>query len=237
MRKFEYATTQNLRSRNPSLCLRKILKDKNSRETLEKEVMVPYWETTMSQNTLTLPGVHDTSEVCHELWDPVTEDEIRKCRPDRGTAPVPDGMSARMLRSIPLEVLIRIFNIFVLIRKLPEHLVISKTTLIPKKENARNPGEFRPLTVSSVIPRAFHKILASRVLSNVHIDKRQKAFQQIDRCAKNVFIMDLVLRRHRQQFKSVYTASLDMAKAFDSVSHDTIRDTMTSVGFPDSIYI
>lgn len=42
----------------------------------------------------------------------------------------------------------------------------------------------------------------------------------------------MLLRHHRQNFKPLYLASLDIRKAFDSVTHTTIIDTMESMGLP-----
>lgn len=41
------------------------------------------------------------------------------------------------------------------------------------------------------------------------------------------------IKIHRQNFKSLFIASIDIAKAFDSVSHNTIRDTLTIKGIPN----
>lgn len=66
----------------------------------------------------------------------------------------------------------------------------------------------------------------------VTLDERQKAFLPRDGCAENIFDLDMVLRYHRQHFKPLFMASMDMAKAFDSVSHKTLRDTLCIKGMP-----
>lgn len=66
----------------------------------------------------------------------------------------------------------------------------------------------------------------------VVLDQRQKAFLPKDGCAENIFDLDLILKYHRQNFKPLYMLSIDIAKAFDSVSHSTIRDTLTVMGIP-----
>lgn len=231
-RKKEYKHTQSLWTKNPCRCLRALLKYKNSEYTPSKEVMMPFWETIMTQDEVKTPGTGTRKEVCEDLWFPVTTNEILKSFPERGTAPGPDGITARQLRSVPSEILVRILNIFMLIGKLPEYLLESKTTLIPKKDGANEPGDFRPLTVSPVVVRSFHKILAARILKHLEIDERQKAFRQIDGCAENIFLTDAILRLNRAAYKSTYMASMDMAKAFDSVTHKAIEDTMVNRGFP-----
>ncbi|KAK2577953.1 hypothetical protein KPH14_000752 [Odynerus spinipes] len=42
----------------------------------------------------------------------------------------------------------------------------------------------------------------------------------------------MILRYHRQNFKPLYLASVDVAKAFDCVTHNAIRDTLKTKGLP-----
>lgn len=43
------------------------------------------------------------------------------------------------------------------------------------------------------------------------------------------------MRYHRANAKSLYIASIDISKAFDSVSHRAIEDTMRHYGFPPQL--
>lgn len=234
-RRKDYACCQSLWRRNRGECLRKILKDKKEARPPPKRVMVPFWERVMTREVAATPGVDHCRQVQEGLWDPVRFDELKKAYPDRGTAPGPDGLTSRMLRSVPGEVLVRVLNIFMLCESLPAHLLESRTTLIPKKDGANEPGEYRPITVSSVLTRLFHKILANRILGTIELDPRQKAFLPVDGCAENVFLLDLLLRQYRKSFKPLFIASLDIAKAFDSVSHQALQDTLLVMGVPEQM--
>lgn len=75
--------------------------------------------------------------------------------------------------------------------------------LIPKKSNAKEPGDFRPITVSSAIIRTLHKIFALRLRKSVALDERQRAFRPTDGCSDNIFLLDLALRYHFQKHKSL----------------------------------
>jgi Reverse transcriptase (RNA-dependent DNA polymerase). len=54
----------------------------------------------------------------------------------------------------------------------------------------------------------------------------------MDGCAENVFILDTILKYHQQAHKSLYMASIDVAKAFDSVSHAALLQTLKIKGLP-----
>ncbi|CAK9796554.1 Retrovirus-related Pol polyprotein from type-2 retrotransposable element R2DM [Anthophora plagiata] len=231
-RRAEYARMQRAWSKNPCDCLRTMLKDKKSASTPEKGIMLPYWQNVMSSSCDATPGAVEQREVNYALWRPVRPNEIEKAFPEVSTSPGPEGLTARQVRAMPLNILARIFNLFMVCGKTPEHLMESQTVLIPKKDEASEPGEFRPITVSSILTRTFHKVLARRLMHFIRLDRRQKAFVPVDGCAVNTFQLDLILKYHRQCFKPFYLASLDIAKAFDTVTHRTIHDTLKTYGLP-----
>jgi len=105
-------------------------------------------------------------------------------------------------------------------------LLESLTTLIPKISRAKMPAEFRPITISSVLIRTLHKILAMRMANSISLDQRQRAFRATDGCSDNVFLLDMISRYHHTRHKPLFVASLDIAKAFDLVPHDTINETL-----------
>lgn len=232
-RKAEYARVQNAWKKNRSKCINDLLKNKKTEASPPKEEMISFWEKVMTSGGRTTPGAKPTENLLNDLWSPISSAEIKAAYPPVGSSPGPDGFSAKQLKNVPIGILQIIFNIFIICGKIPEHLLESRTTLIPKKDNAYNPGDFRPITVSSTITRAFHKILANRMQKSVPLDSRQKAFRPIDGCSENIFLMDLVLRYTRQNHQPLFMATLDVAKAFDSVTHETIIDTLQTAGVPN----
>nr|XP_012215484.1 PREDICTED: uncharacterized protein LOC105667926 [Linepithema humile] len=78
-----------------------------------------------------------------------------------------------------------------------------------KKIIHKDKNEIRLTTDSEVSEREEH----------IRLGQRQRAFRPTDGCSDNIFLLDLVLRYHYKRHKSLYMASLDIAKAFDSVAH------------------
>lgn len=235
VRRAEYARVQDLWKKNRSKCIRMLLDDVVNVRTPPKEDMVAYWERVMQGGTNVSPGSDTKQPTIVALWAPIAAIEIRKAFPANTTSAGPDGLTARALRKVPLEILVRVFNIIMWCGKAPTHLLESITSLIPKKSNAHQPGDFRPITVSSVLIRAFHKILATRMAAEIRLDQRQRAFRPTDGCSDNVFLLDLILKHHHRKHKSLFVASLDVAKAFDSVSHTAIRETLAEMGLPQEM--
>ena len=231
-RRAEYAKVQDLWRKDRTRCWKTVEADQLEQNTaLPEEVMVPYWKTIMTRNTGLAPRLSRQAVVMDELWRPVSALEIRRAYPERNTAPGPDGMTARMLRSIPLPVLVRIFNIILVCGALPRCLTESRTTLIPKKKGATEPGDFRPITISPVLVRTLHKVLANR-LKIIPLDERQRAFREVNGCSDNIFLLDMALRYHRLKHKQMFLTSIDIAKAYDSVTFEALEEVLHAKGLP-----
>ena len=123
--------------------------------------MEAYWT-----NVFTQPATN-TKPQCvqrpsfEDVWKPITPEDIRAARPFLAVSPGLDGLTARQLRAIPPGVLTRICNLILWCGKLPEHLAISRTIFIPKKPGAKLPGDFRPISVSSVLTRSYTQSLST----------------------------------------------------------------------------
>lgn len=205
-RRAEYARTQRAWKQNRTTCIRDILKNKRTDFAPPKEIMVPFWERIMTSGSASTPGVATNNDVIVELWDPITTKDVSEALPPTGTAPGPDCLTIEEFRRVPLGIWTRIFNIMMQCGKLPEYLLESRTILIPKKDGAAELGEFRPITVSSAIVRTFHKVLANRMSKHIRLDPRQKAFQPIDGCSENIFLVDFVLKYARQNHNPLLLA-------------------------------
>ncbi|CAL7932971.1 unnamed protein product, partial [Xylocopa violacea] len=233
-RRTEYARIQDLWKRSRTRCVNEIRKDMGAVTYPPEEVMTSYWTRLMCSPSNDSPGVDPPGTKLDGLWNPISADEIEHAYLRNGAAAGPDGISPRLLRSIPKVVLVKIFNLFLLTAKIPSFLLESRTTFIPKKPGAAEPGDFRPIAVSSVISRCFHKILANRLSRKLTFDDRQRGFRPSDGCSENVFLLDLALHYHHRRFKSLFLSSVDIAKAFDSISHKALTDTLISAGLPDA---
>ena len=54
----------------------------------------------------------------------------------------------------------------------------------------------------------------------------------MDDCRDNRVLLDALLRSRYQQFKSTFAATLDLARAFDSVEHSAIMQAAEAAGIP-----
>lgn len=96
-------------------------------------------------------------------FHPVKTQELKLAMPELNTAPGPDGLTAKDLHAVPVPVLKVVLTLLMLLGRLPVCLRGAKTIFIPKKDEARDPGDFRSITVAPVLVRLFHKVLAARL--------------------------------------------------------------------------
>lgn len=231
-RRLLYKETQLSYLRDRTQCLQSILGHRTSSEPLPKEVMVPYWANILTAKNQAAPQLSPLRTPINSLADPISLDELTPFLSQKSSAPGPDGVTVQDIAALHPSILVRILNILLLCNRPPNVMSSSRTIFIPKKSNPDDPGDFRPITVSPMLQRTLHKILAARLAKAVNLDDRQCAFRPLDGCAINTLVLDLVLRSHQQKLRSVFVATLDVSKAFDSVSHETIRRSLLSKGVP-----
>ena len=94
----------------------------------------------------------------------------------------------------------------------------SLIVLIPKKPNASEPKDLRPLAIPSKVIRLFHSFLANR-LDMIGCSERQKAYQRRDGMLENLWILDGLFEYSKSSGKDLYVLYVDVSKAFDTVSH------------------
>ncbi|GBN08982.1 Retrovirus-related Pol polyprotein from type-2 retrotransposable element R2DM [Araneus ventricosus] len=168
------------------------------------------------------PVCQPNSDTTSSLLFPITTEEIHKCFPRNGSAPGPDLSTVGDLRKVSRFELAKIFNIFLLCRRVPDRSCRAKTIFLPKKTDAISPGDFRPISLTPIPARLFSKILARRLSPVAQLEPERRGFVETDGISQNIFMLDYVFRHARERVKRTFIASLDIKKAFDSVSHQAV---------------
>ena len=146
-------------------------------------------------------------------------------------APGPDGFKVCELKNMDGAAYNFVLNFCLFRRKALSLHKANRTIVIPKtndgRENAVNWR--RPITISSVFVRALHKLMSVRLNRVITLNERQKAFVPVDGCLQNTLLLDHLIKEARSNGKSLNLVGIDLAKAFDSVSHHTIRRALRRV--------
>ena len=104
--------------------------------------------------------------------------------------------------------------------------------LLPKRAEAGDPTKYRLITMSDIVVRCFHRILAQRMEIHLPFSTRQKAFRAGDGVADSVWFIQVVIKHHQDNLRPLNVAFVDVKKAFDSVSHQSILVAAARLGVP-----
>lgn len=231
IRASNYAKFQRWYRKNPKRCVDTILSPTDNATFPDPQNMRSFWENVMSKPSgpSTSPEFPVSPDFI-KIFDPITPDQVQKALPSLGAAPGPDGITSKELRGISTIFLSKFLNIFILCGKLPEKMLLSKTIFIPKSNVAKDPGDFRPISISSVFTRLFHKILAFRLSSALGLAPEQRAFISSDGINENIFLLDFLLHNAKTAGQESHFILLDVIKAFDSISHQSLIKALAARG-------
>lgn len=166
------------------------------------------------------------------IWAPITADDVEFSELDRTSAAGPDGVSVKQWRSITYDQRSIIYNVFMVHGHIDPDLLRARTVFIPKVDKPESPDKFRPIGITSVIIRQLHRIFAKRLRAFRGYDYRQKAFCNVDGVAENLLLLKALMDDAQREQKELHIVSIDIRKAFDSVSHSSILNTMTRIACP-----
>jgi len=180
--------------------------------------------------------------VPHNLADlelPFTEEEvwntIKQLPPDK--APGPDGFTGRFYKVcwpiIKNEIMTAVSVVWS--RKFAgfEMLNAAYIILLPKKEEAKQPRDFRPISLVHSFAKLITKLLANRLACRLQqmVSPNQSAFIKGRFIQDNFMLVQQTARFLNQQKQPRILLQLDISKAFDSVSWPFLLEVLQHLGF------
>lgn len=235
-RRFEYKSTQKLWSKNMSKAAKKILDgDVEDQQHPSLEQQETFWRNLLTEQSKEFEQTCEPTpaKMHEEVLRPISVTECKKYRPDHKTAAGPDGLKAKnWLDNVSNMVKATIMNVMLLWGQTPKIWRDSRTVLIPKEAGTMDPAKFRPISISSIVLRHFHRVLAGRLTDLELFDKRQRAFIRADGIAENSFVLSSVLDDSWKNLRQLHVAAIDVRKAFDTVSHKALPWILLKNGIP-----
>lgn len=113
----------------------------------------------------------------------------------------------------------------------PQWLTTGRTTLVPKKLDTKNPANYRPITCLPIIYKILTNVITNRMKHHIEINHivpdEQKGcsnatYGTIDQLSINGMVMTDAVRKSR----NISTAWIDYKKAFDSIPHDWLIESL-----------
>ena len=110
--------------------------------------------------------------------------------------------------------------------------------LIPKSGDPSQPSNYRPIALTSVISKLFHKLLAKQLEhflldNNIINPSIQNGFLSgINRCVEHILSICSILDNAIQHGLPLAMSFLDLKNAFGSISHSLIHDILDYIKLP-----
>jgi hypothetical protein len=171
-----------------------------------------------------------------ELNKPFTIKEIKETikSKTKKSAPGPDGLTYTIYRktcNLICKYLTELFNSFMInLTPLTTTMKTSKTIMIYKKKGDPNlPGNWRPIALSNTDYKLYTTLLNNRLnlITSTIINKYQTGFLHNRFIIENIIVSSELLNSKPKKFAII---NLDIAKAFDSIYHQTITCTLNHLG-------
>ncbi|CAN1136889.1 Transposon TX1 uncharacterized 149 kDa protein [Linum perenne] len=186
-----------------------------------------------------MSGTDVESLVCH-----ISAEEVQLAVKSMGAlkAPGKDGFGPiffqlcwKVIGGSSVEFIGRCFHTPELIRSINETLI----TLIPKKQSPESFNYFRPISLCNVAYKTLTKCLAYRIKNLMPglTHQSQTSFVPGRHITDNILLVQEVVHslRIRKGKKHSMVIKIYLAKAYDKISWDFVRDTISLVGFPASL--
>lgn len=170
----------------------------------------------------------------------VTAEEIKKVlfAMPNDKSPGPDGFTSEFFKEtwdiIGSEFTIAIQSFFAK-GFLPKGINSTILALIPKKTEAKEMKDYRPISCCNVIYKVISKVIANRLklLLPKFIAGNQSAFVKDRLLIENVLLAtELVKDYHRETVTERCAIKIDISKAFDSVQWSFLINTLMAMHFP-----
>lgn len=229
-----YKKTQDLYSKNKKMLTDFILSGKSMNEDDIYPELKDVEE--LFGNLLESPSPADDHPITsfkttRDTSYPITPEEVARATNGwRPSAPGPDGVTVQACKNMKTVTLAVVFNILLLKGCLPPSWRLSRTVLIPKEGDRKNANNWRPITISNALQRLFHRLLVSRLNVAIQSNSNQRGFRDIDGTLANTLILESYMKNSSERRRGYNIISLDLRKAFDSVSHQSIYRALNRHG-------
>ncbi|KAH7431085.1 hypothetical protein KP509_08G029200 [Ceratopteris richardii] len=118
-------------------------------------------------------------------------------------------------------------------QRMPYSFKLGKIKLIPKVEMPKRLGDWRPITMMSIIYKIFAKIFALRLKPIIHkvVHPLQTGFINGRSIYDNIFFTQILMEHAVSSNQQIVGMQIDFEKAFDRVRWDFIAIVLRKLGF------
>ncbi|KAK7481830.1 hypothetical protein BaRGS_00026977 [Batillaria attramentaria] len=199
-----------------------------------------HFESLLNQSTTAkYDKVHEPTDYCEITDTPITEKEIQEAirHLKRNKASGWDGIPAEVLKNARyiIPFLKAFFNALLDAGYFPKPWCMSIIVPLYKKGNADEPGNYRGVSLLSVVSKVFTYILNKRLTEWAEeqsvIAKEQAGVRSDHSTVDHIFTFIAIIQKSMSQGKrKAYVAFIDYEKAFDSVDRTCLWSLLCKRG-------
>ena len=176
------------------------------------------------------------------LSDRVTREVVEAAlrRTPRKRAPGPDGVLGETLRCAPddvIDVIVSLHQAMWGEAFVPTPLKRSVTTLLYKKGDPREVGNYRPIALASTIAKSFTMVVTDILSAFAEeagvLSATQEGFRPQRNTTRQIRLVTSVLEDARLASRDVTLTYVDFSSAFNTVPHGGLMRVMKDLGFPE----
>lgn len=174
----------------------------------------------------------------------LTLEEVRQkiIKLNKSKSPGPDGFLPRVVKEVGAEVaphLLTIFKKTLELGRVPEDWKVANVTPIFKKGPRDNPGNYRPISLTSIVGKMLESIIADRMVDHLEshnlIMDSQHGFRHHRSCLTNLLDFFHNMLSVYDRTKGIDVLYLDFQKAFDKVPHIRLMAKVRALGITGKV--
>lgn len=167
-----------------------------------------------------------------DLFSFISVKEVLDSFPPSKSAVGLDGVSVILLRRLPARCLAKLYTLWSKLYWAPKYFLDSCTIFIPKASEVDSPANLRPIYISSVLLRQYHRILNKRLIQVVPFYFQQFGFELMDGIGRAIDELETVPNNFKNLYNPCSAAFIDLRKAFDSINFESVYATLQRLGVP-----
>ncbi|KAI5748311.1 hypothetical protein M8J77_024164 [Diaphorina citri] len=218
-------------------------KNKKVVTTPSKEEVENHWKSIWgretkhnSEATWVQREYEKTARLPRMTWEKITLEELKETLNKAANWKVPgtDGIPNFWLKNLEEAHgnLAAAYNkLFEEMHNIPQWLTKGKTHLIPKNEKTEKANQYRPITCLNNMYKTLTKVLSERIYSHLSdndlLPNEQKGcLKNSYGCKDHLLTSKMIQKDCKNNRKSLSIAWIDYSKAFDSIPHSWLIETM-----------
>ncbi|KAJ4451597.1 hypothetical protein ANN_03066 [Periplaneta americana] len=152
------------------------------------------------------------------------------------TSPGPDHVLMRAIRNVVCYGIISLIATRMLsLCEIPPCLTKARTILIYKGGDVTDLGNWRPITICSILRRIIERVLDKRLRKIVTFHEFQRGLTNSPGTLINTSLLNSILKEAKSRKTNTTLVFLDIRKAFDNIAHLHLRNTLSSLNVPSPL--